>query len=702
MATPKLNTGNAGTSPARSLRPSGTAPAKQLKLKGASGNTITPKPTKKVAPKATSKATPAPAEEPVVPVSAIDESAAAAEAQAVAEAQAAAEAEAARLAQEEYERQMEEYNRQMEEYNRQLEAMKAAEEQSAAEEAPTPQATAEGAAAEAAQAAIVAQALVTEEDVDAPTPTEKLRAAKSSKVKSSLSVTGTKKKKKAAAPVTDEAGEEGDSDAEDESDMSEEELAQREAYLRAIHEEQQRTPIWKTVPFMVGSGLLVVTIAICTVLVVQKQAENARIQAHIDYTNGLLRRAQEINMKGVENMADAAKKGVNVSCSKEDAKALMEVVVDPYVKGENGKPRYGARAEGVAQNACLLLGLAAEQDTAIRDMIFDSMGKNCVKIKPTLFHWLLQRIAISDAKGVNASLKKLAKVVAEKKTAKPWAKKSQTLAHIWECIGLRVTASDTKEILDLLKSDIADSTLAPNLCNCLDNILMMMDDQAEKARIGDEIFNNMPEKLRNNSAMVSTLARACSPQALEFYKKELATDKGWSGSAPIFLGAWGNDDILDYVLEQKEAHQDNAKIQACINDVIGTIMKQDRPRSVADGEKLLNMCFDTPFGDTSNIQDIINKTDPISTLYLGDTHPELPKLQEELKKLENLRKQKLQIIRVLGSLSDHEWVVSILKKYTADKDDNVQYDAEKALEKTHANGINAAQMREAYKNRSKD
>ncbi len=694
MATPKLKTASTGAAPVRTLRPSGTVSAKQPTLKSATGKKIVPKkPAATPAPAAEQVAVPTPeAEEPITlatsPVQPVEEAPAAIEETPIendapdtaAEEQAAAEAEAARLAQEEYERQMEEYNRQMEEYNRQMAALQAAEAQAQAEAAP------------------VEEEAPAEEDAPAtaaPTPTEKLKAAKAGKPKSSISVGTTKKKKKAQKPAADT--EEGEED----SDMSEEEQAQREAYLRAIQEEQERTPIWKTTPFMVGAGLLAVTIGVCTYMVVQKQAENARIQAHIDYTNSLLRRAQQINMQGVENQADAARKSIDVSCTMADAKALMEVVVDPYVKGENGKPRYGARAEGVAQNACLLLGLAAEKDTAIRNMIFDTMGENCVQIKPTLFSWLLQRVAISDAKGLNAELKKLSKTIAEKKTAKPWNKKSQYLGYIWECIGLRVTSADTKEILDLLKTDIADNTLAPYLCNCIDNIIMMMDDADEKASLGDEIFENMPEKLRKDAGMASTLARACSPKALEFYKGQIESD-GWYGAAGVFMGCWGNDDILDYILEQKETIKDDAKALRNIDNVIGTILKQDRARSVEDAEKLLTMCFDEPYGDTSGIQDIINKTDVDSTLYIGDAHPDLPRLLEELKTLEERRKQKLQIIRVLGNLSDHEWVLSILNKYKADKDDDVQYEASRALEKTHANAVRAAQMREEYKNRDKE
>ncbi|MBE6415769.1 MAG: hypothetical protein E7032_04470 [Akkermansiaceae bacterium] len=658
MATPKLKPASAPAASPRLLRPSGAAPAAAPKLKSATGKTITPKkapaPAKAPAPKAAKPATPAPEVEEVMPTPApeatpIEEIAAPIEETPAEPTLTPEEEEAARLAQEEYERQMEEYNRQMEEYNRQMAALQAAEGEAApAEESPAEETAAEDAPAEEAPAE------------EAPKK---------------------KKKKKAPRPT-----------------LTEEEMAQVQAALEA----EQKAPVWKTVPFMVGAGLLVVTIGICTVLVVQKQAEDARIEAHREYTNTLLRRAQDINMKGVENMADAAKKGVNVTCSMEDAKALMEVVVDPYVKGENGKPRYGARAEGVAMNACLLLGLAAEKDAAIRDMIFDTMGKECTKIKPVLFNWLLQRIAISDAEGVNTSLKKLSKVVADKKTAKPWKDQGKILSHIWECIGLRVTEADVKEIIGLLKTDMADGPLATNLCICLGNVIKMMDDADAKAQLGDEIFTTMPEKLRKNTNMAGILASACSPKALEYYKQELSTAEGWTKQGPNFLGAWGNDDILDYVLELKETYSDDKQIQVCINNIIGTIMKQDRPRTQEQADKLIEMSFKDAFADTSGIKAIVFKTDPASIEYVGDDSPELPALKEKLKELEDLRKQKTILIKVLANMSDHDWVINTLKKYTADPDEEVAYEAERAIEKAHANAVNEAQQREAYKKRKKD
>jgi hypothetical protein len=70
--------------------------------------------------------------------------------------------------------------------------------------------------------------------------------------------------------------------------------------------------------------------------------------------------------------------------------------------------------------------------------------------------------------------------------------------------------------------------------------------------------------------------------------------------------------------------------------------------------------------------------------------------------MQDQREQKKRIIRMLGSLKDHEWVVTFLKKYTDDKDEEVKDDARRALEKAHANTVHDTQMREAYKKRNKE
>lgn len=736
MATPlKLNTGGSPTGPKLSLRTPGAAGATpRVRLKGANGQPIAPKTAAPASPKTAAPANPktaapaaaaeaeaakaaeaaaaAKAAEEAAAAKAAEEAAAAKAAEEAAAAQAAAEAEAARLAQEEYERQMEEYNRQMEEYNRQMAEFKAAEEAAAAQQAE----------AEALAAAAEAQKL-TAGNTDAEEAKAKLRAAtkpavakpaaKPAGAKPGLSVAkpkgaakptaaalgGAKTAKPAAkkstpAPTAPAAG--ADAAAVPVDGISEEELAARDAYLNQLQADAGRVPIWRTVPFMVGCGVLLVFAGGCAYYVVQDQAKKERVEAHRKYIKKLLLRAQEINQKGVETVANAKAKGVDITCSRKDAKALLEVVVDPFVKGETGQPLYGNAPEGVAQNACLLLGLAAEQDEEICKVVFDTLGKKCDKIKPSLFKWQLQRLAVSDTKDLNAKFRKLAAAVNEKPD---WNKKTEILSYIWECMGLRVTEKDVPEILALLADEKTDGRLTNNLSICLDNILEMMDDADKKAKIGDEIFTKLSEKNRRN--MAPTLAKCCSPKALEFYKNELKDRKTWKrGAGLTFISYWGNDDILDYVMELKEIAKDDESDSRQVNEVIGTVFRQNRDRSDAEAQKLLDIYFGNAFVDTTNLQDIINKTDPDSTLFVGEG-PELEKLKEERKTLEAAHGEKMRLIKAMTVLRDYKWVTNILSKLESDKDEDVALAAKKAQETVKKNTVEAAAARDQYKTREK-
>lgn len=684
------------------MRPSGSAPAKQVRLKGINGKAITPKtpaaPKPEPAPETPVAAPEAPAADAAAEQAAAEAAAAAqaeAEAQAAADAQAAAEAAAAQA---EYERQMEEYNRQMEEYNRRMAELAAAEAaQAAAAEQPA-ETPAEEPAAEAQPAEMPAEMPAAAEQ-PAEAPAEEPAAAPAPKKASGLAVAkpkaaGAKKKKKAApAPAEDGAM----VDSPNNRMLSEAELDARDAYLAALQAQASATPVWKRPLFLCGVGALVIMGAICTTFVVQHNAQEARIKAHADYIISLLKRAQAINQKGVETTTDAKAKGVDITCTAKDAKALMEVVVNPAAQNEKGKPLYGGNAEGVAQNACLLLGLAAAQDDAICDLVFDSMGANVVKIRPSLFNWLLQRLAISDSKTVQKNLQKLAKTVSEKPD---WPKKTEALSYVWNAMGLRVTKADVPDILALLKDDKTDSQLGKALAVCLDNILEMMDDANEKKAIGDTIFDALNGDKKRLRPLVPTLAKACSPKALAYYQKELEDPKTWAkGQGLTFIGYWGDDSLTDYVLSLLEkAPDDRAKEQVRL--CIGSMFAQNRERSDADADKLIALYFENAEGDTSAIQDIINKTDPDSSLFVGEG-PQLEQLKEQRKKLEDLRKQKTSLINVLASLHDYAWVMHRLDKYAADKDSDIAAQAKKAIEKVKTNSVRAAQRRDDYKNREK-
>lgn len=690
MAAPKLKTSGNMTATPLSLRPSGTEPVKQVRLKGINGKAITPKAPKPTA--AAPKPVPAP-EAPVANTAAEDQAAAAAAAQAeaAAAAQAQAEAEAA-AAQAEYERQMEEYNRQMEEYNRQMAELAAAQaaEQAAAEEAPAP---AEEAPAEEAPVAEVpaeepAPAPVEEAPAEAPAPKPKAKAAGLSVAKPKAAA----KKKKAPAPVEDGAM----VDAPNNKMLSEAELDARDAYLAALQAQASATPVWKRPLFLLGVGGLVLMAGICSVVVVQHNAQEARIKAHADYIITLLKRAQSINQQGVETTADAKAKSVDITCTPKDAKALMEVVVNPTATNEKGKPLYGGNAEGVAQNACLLLGLAAAADDSICDLVFETAGANAQKIRPSLFNWLLQRLAISDSKTVQKNLQKLADTVA---ALPEWPKKTEVLSYVWNAMGLRVTKADVPAILKLLKDDKTDSQLAKALAVCLDNVLEMMDDPNEKKAIGDTIFDSLNGDKKRLRPLVPTLAKACSPKALAHYQKELEDTKTWrKGQGLTFIGYWGDDSLTDYVLKLRDsAPDDTAREQ--VRMCIGSMVAQNRDRSDADADKLIALYFDNVDGDTSAIQDIINKTDPDSTLFVGEG-AQLEQLKEERKKLEDVRKQKQALINVLTSLHDHAWVMHRLEMYAADKDDDIAALAKKGIEKVKSNSVKAAKRRDDYKGRN--
>lgn len=484
---------------------------------------------------------------------------------------------------------------------------------------------------------------------------------------------------------------------EETPEMTEEEKAQYDAYMAQLAAASQQKPIWKTPMFIGGAAFLVVMAIGCAYYVIQDNAKKERVQAHRDYIKKLLLRAQNINQKGVETLADAKEKGVDITCSRKDAKALMEVIVDPYVKGETGANLYGNAPIGVAQNACLLLGLAAEADEEISKLIFDTLGKKCDKIDTTLFHWMLQRLAVTNSRDLNTKFRKLASVVNEKPDFK---KKQECLSYIWESMGLRVTEKDVPEILALLSDEKTDSRLANNLSICLDNILEMMEDPARKAEIGDKVFAGLPEKLRRN--MAPTLAKACSPKALTYYKEELKDRSKWKrGQGLIFISYWGNDDILDYVLELKEIAKDNEADARQVNEVIGTIFRQNRDRSDEAAQKLLNMYFGDAMGDTSKLQDLINKTDPDSAFFVGKDNADLPRLQEERKKLEEMRKEKQRLARSMGVLNDWKWVTNILEKLAQDSDTDVAIEAKKSLEKTKENTIKNAANRSQYHAREK-
>lgn len=635
MAAPKLKVNTPATgarpklavaaAPATRLKVNtGAAPVKKPTLKGANGQAIAPKPEPTPAPEPEITPAPAPATEPATTVVAATPAPAPA-ATPEADAQAAAEA----AAQAEYERQMEEYNRQMEEYNRQMAAYQAQQEAPA-----TP----------------------------APEPTE--------------------------APAVVEEQEEEEAVEEEEEEVYEEEetqspqqLSARDAYLQQLQVMAQKKPFHKTPLFFIGLASLLVVGAGCFTYITKENAKREATKARVEATNAILKRAFEINKQQIETYADAQAKGVDVQCSKEDAQCLLDMVVDPFAKDEYGRQAYGASPKQTAQLACLLLAIASEMDSSIDNMIFSTLDKNAAKMDADLFRTLLQRMAVSDNKGINAKFRKLADSVA----AKPkWPKKSLVLSYVWESMGLRVSGKDIPDIVNLLKSDDLDGTLANALIVCLNNIITLEDDDAKKQELGDQIFDVLPEKYREQ--MQPTLGRACSPKALEFYKSQCESPDNWHGSE-LFFANYHNDDILPYLMELKEQAQqavDEAgddkgaakKAAAYLRTaefMIAGVVKQNRDRNVEDAEKLIAMVYDK-----------LNVADDASEEELDASYT-----------------QKKQLVNTLVNMNDYPWVVAQLNKLYEDNDAEISMAAKKALERVKENTAAAAAQQSKYSARKK-
>ena len=627
---------------------------------------------------------PAPAPEEDMQAKAAAEAAAAEEAALI-----AAEEEAARLAQEEYERQMEEYNRQMEEYNRQQAAAAAAEAAAAEatvepiEEAPAP--------------------AVEEAPAPAPAATPKAKPAnKLSVAKPALKATGSNKpataKPKAAAKSAPAAT---PSEAPEGEIPEEGPTAEDEAKAQALYElaqAQQKRGLfgisWLTMPVACGIIGLAALGAICGSLIIKANAEAAAKQAHMDYTNKLLKRAQDINKQGIESIADAKTKGVTIVCSKEDAQYLLDVVVDPFVRDEKGKYVFGGNPEGVAQLACLLLGLASEQDPGIDALIFRTLDTKCTKIKPTLYRWLVQRMAVSNNKGINVKFKKLADSVAKQQ----WMQRAEVLSYIWEAMGLRVTKKDIPTIMGLLKDPDIDKKLAGTLAGCLDNILIFMDNEEEKKQVGDEIFDKLPEQYRD--AMLNTFGRACSPKALAYYKERAADKKNWRNDH-VFFANYANDDIIPYLQELKEQAGDDEKNAKYIDRAIGGVFAQDRDRTDEEAEALIKVVFDKIDGDISKRPELVAKTDEYSADYVGEG-PELDKLKEELKDLDETYNQRVRLINTLKGMHDRPWVLKVLSKYEKDDDPEIANAAADAKAQVKENTAADAHMRKKYQTRGQE
>ena len=712
MATPLLKK-TSTAAPSVRLKASGTVPSSAPRLKNVNGQAIA---AKKTAPLARSKpqdakpadpapvetvvaapapsSVPEPAQEPAeaTPPPAVEQPPAPQpEAASVSEPPSPSEDAASAAAQAEYERQMAEYNRQMEEYNRQMEEYNRQVAELQHQQAAAAQAGSQPAPVASVPAAAPAAALKPAAVKPGVVKTGGLKrgltkAAKPAVKKSSTPESNVQEAPEEETPETDVSASVGGASAVD------------NAYLEQLRKAAEKPSIWKRKGFWVATVAFVAFASVCGVKVMQEKAIQARAEQRNARILALLKRAQQINMSGVESLADAKKKNVDVHCSLQDASFLMDVVVNPNMKDEKGKPMLGGNPDGVAQLACLLLGITAEENAESAKMIFDRLEKEVKQIKPSLYRWLIQRLAVADIKDVNGKLLHLTEVVS-KLPAKGFARRDEVLSYIWETMGLRITEKDIPIITDLLKDPEMNSTLATTLARCLSNVIDLMDDPGKKKELGDKIFDLIPESRR--AAMASALGRACSPKALAYYKQMAQDPAKWRNIFDFFAN-YQDDSVVEFLTKElRPKAAGDAKKEKQVQAILEAVLCQNRDRKPAEAQKLIEMIYDKLNTDTAEWGEVNAKTDKDSAEFVGEDSPQYAKLMKKREDIEAARKQKLSFVRAMRGMFDWPWVVQALKKLGKDEQDGeISGEISRTLEQLATNRENDKALREKYRERT--
>lgn len=732
MAAPQLKK-TAVAAPSRRLLNSGVIPTTQVRLKGIGGQVIKPKaptppakpdeapaapaaeptpaPAAEPTPAPAAEPTPAPAAEPTPAPAAEPTPAPAAEptpdeepSAATAPAEEAPAEEDAAAAQamsdyeremEEYNRQMEEYNRQMEEYNRQMAAMAAAE---AAAAASTPEPTPEPVPAD--------DITSIPEQVEAPTPVAAPApvAAPTPKVKlpkPGLKVGGLKKKAPAAAPAADPAALTAPAPERAEEPAAEEgtsDLASE--YLEQLQMQAKRKPIWTSKLFLIALGGLVLAGGLSAYLIIQKKAKDAIIAANNEKVMSVLRRAQAINRDNIETLADAIAKGVNVKFTPEEVNFLIDIVVNPKMKDQFGNPMFGeteSSTDGAAQLAVLAISLACEENAKHCKVTFDRLEKEAPQIKPSLYRWLLQRLAGTNIKGINSKFRKLADSLSKKK----FKTCRELTACVWESMVLRVTEKDVPDLIKQLEQPELGDKLELALLNCLARIVERTEDPDKKAEMGDRIYDALStDAMRINAS--EALGISCSPKALEFFKKRAEKPENLRTDADFFAN-YGSDDILPFLVELRDKVAGDKKVAGTAQSIITRLFCQDRERTDEQVRAFLAAipAYDKVDMDMSDWNEVNEQTDPDAGTFIGENNPKYPALKKRRDDMEAARKQQFAFVKQLSGMADSKWVVSYLERFIKSSDSQLSHEARNALEKASKNGEFRREQAEKFKSRDK-
>ncbi len=459
---------------------------------------------------------------------------------------------------------------------------------------------------------------------------------------------------------------------------TEEERQARDAYYAKLQQQAAQTPVYKRKGVLILVGCFVLLVGGLAAIVIHNRMETAAKEEFRQSVNRLLRVSQEINKAGVETLAQAKAKNIDLkNISMENADTLLDSIHNPAKYG--GIP--------VAQNAALFLGIMAEADERIQNKLFADLAKNAAVINPSLFNWMLQRLSVSGIDAVKDKLLALSDKIAKKPKFQNQAK---AIASIWEVLALHVDQKDLPRILSLLKNPKTDEAVTKALANSLMSIVLNEKDAKSLPTLGDKIFDAVPQDRRGLVGQI--LANARSPKALAWIKNELKDQKKWAVTLPL-LGIWGDDSVVDYLLERMDEAQKadpRYRLPTHVEGAVKNLLNKDRDRPVELADKLIAIAFDKVNADTSDYTSVRDKTEEGSVDYVAKGSPDYDKLQARRKELDAIRRQKLQFVNMLGGLQNHAWVTASLDKMAKDPDADLQIEVKAARKKAAENTKKAA------------
>lgn len=492
------------------------------------------------------------------------------------------------------------------------------------------------------------------------------------------------------APAPDEEGQELDPEAT-------EELPEGEAapeLVKMSEEEyamltQQAVPFYKKKSTLIAVGIFVVFVIVVFSYVASVNAETrAKAKAAKEISDVInkaipIMKANTKDVGGATTNRDAAL--ANLKLSPAEMKILRGIMLHPDKKDENGQIILGSSYVGVAQNACYLMCCLADRDPKVADELFKLLNDNAGKMNKELFRFtVVQLSTFSNVADFEKRMLAMAKKI-RKQPKSPEA--TEALADTWEILGARVNEEAVEEMFALLQDSETEPKVMSKLYVGFRNYMILpTGDAAKKKSVAERLFDVTPEKLRNN--MSQAMAKGCSEKALAFYKGKLGSNPAeWNKNkdALKFLAEWGDDSVLDFIDEMQQKAGSDEKAQQSIRNLLGTLLCQRRERESASADKLIKVYLGDPHADTSQLQELIRKTDLDAEPRPDENSQEYKDAKAQRDKLEPLRDKKIALIKMMGGQLDFAWVNHVLDSYLNDPDKEVAISAKEAKAKLKKN-----------------